>query len=324
MSAPLTKKDFQISSSPHIREDEDVSSIMRSVIFSLVPAVLASVYFFGPKTLALIGTCVLFCLGTEAIFQRVRGKENTLNDYSAAVAGILLALTLPPAFPLWGAALGAIVAMGLGKNIFGGLGYNIFNPALIGRAFLQAAFPVTITTWTEPFVWMESLKKVDAISAATPLALMKFDGQFEPLLNLLIGNTGGSLGETSSLALLLGALYLLKKNIIQWRIPASICLTILLFGGALWFIDPHRFPIPFFHMLAGGMVLGAFFMATDMVTSPVTPKGLWIFGIGVGLLTIIIRHFGGLPEGVMYSILFMNCFVPLINIYTVPKIYGRD
>lgn len=295
---------------------------MRAVIYALIPAIIASTYFFGPRVLALIAVCTFFCLATEYIFQKVRGKENPLGDYSAAVAGILLAMTLPPAFPLWAAALGAVVAMGLGKNIFGGLGFNIFNPALIGRAFLQAAFPVTITTWSEPFAWMDP-GSIDAVTGATPLALMKFDGEFVSLTHLFIGNTSGSLGETSSLALLLGALYLFRRNIIQWRIPLSINLTILVFGGILWLYDPQRFPIPIFHLFAGGMALGAFFMATDMVTNPITPKGLWIFGIGIGFVTIIIRQFGGLPEGVMYSILFMNCFVPIINIYTTPKIYGR-
>ncbi len=319
----LSNKNLLISSSPHIREKEDVTEIMRAVIYALIPAIAASTYFFGPRVLALIATCTFFSLATEYIFQRVREKENALGDYSAAVAGILLAMTLPPAFPLWAAALGAIVAMGLGKNIFGGLGFNIFNPALIGRAFLQAAFPVTITTWSEPFAWMGAEKSIDVVTAATPLALMKFDGEFTSLFHLLIGDTGGSLGETSSLALLLGAAYLYRKNIIQWRVPLSIYLTILVFGGMLWFYDPQRFPIPMFHMFAGGMVLGAFFMATDMVTSPITPKGLWIFGAGIGFLTVIIRQFGGLPEGVMYSILFMNCFVPIINLYTKPRIYGK-
>ncbi len=316
-------KNLLVSPSPHFREGEDVPQIMRSVIYALIPAMIAGVVFFGPRALALIATCVTFCLITEYAFQKIRGKEIQLNDYSAAVAGVLLALTLPPSFPLWAAALGSVVAMGLGKNVFGGLGFNIFNPALIGRAFLQAAFPVTITTWTEPFAWMEPAKHLDSVTAATPLSLMKFDGKFEALPNLLIGNTGGSLGETCSIALLLGALYLLKKNIIQWRVPLAIYLTILVFGGGLWIYDPQQFPPPTFHMFAGGMVLGAFFMATDMVTSPITPTGHWIFGIGIALLSLIIRSFGGLPEGVMYSILFMNCCVPIINTYTIPHIYGR-
>lgn len=313
---------FIISSSPHTRSDESVPKIMFTVLAALLPASFISVYLFGLRAIALIATCVIVSMITEYLFQRYRNKEITLNDGSAALAGLLLALTLPPAFPLLGAALGSVVAIGLGKHIFGGLGFNIFNPALIGRAFLQAAFPVMITTWTDPFSWMSSAP-VDVVSAATPLAKMKFDFDFIPLQQLLIGNTGGSLGETSSIALLAGAGYLFYRGYIQWRIPASILVSSLVFGGIFWLIDSTKYPEPFFHWFAGGMVLGAFFMATDMVTCPITAKGYWIFGCGIGILTVIIRLFGGLPEGVMYAILFMNAFTPIINRYTRPLILGE-
>lgn len=311
-----------ISSSPHIRINESVPKIMFTVLAALAPATFVSVYLFGLRAIALIATCVIVSLATEYIFQKVRKQDITLDDGSAALAGLLLALTLPPSFPLLGAALGSVVAIGLGKHIFGGLGYNIFNPALIGRAFLQAAFPVMITTWTDPFAWKSS-SAIDAVSAATPLAKMKFDFEFTALPELLIGNTGGSLGETSSIALLIGAAFLFYRGYIQWRIPASILLSSLLFGGIFWLMDSAKYPEPFFHWFAGGMVLGAFYMATDMVTCPITPKGYWIFGCGIGILTVIIRLLGGLPEGVMYAILFMNAFTPIINRYTKPKILGE-
>ncbi len=312
---------FIISASPHIRSEESVPKIMYSVIIALIPAIISSIFIFGLKSLWLIVTCTVVSILTEYIFQKIRKKDVTITDGSAAIAGILLALTLPPGFPYPAAALGAIVAIALGKHIFGGLGYNIFNPALIGRAFLQAAFPVLITTWERPLTWLS--QEVDAITIATPLAMMKFDMKFESLEKMLIGNIGGSLGETSAIALLLGAAFLLYKGYIQWRIPAGIFTSVVILGGTFWIIDPSKYPDPLFHILAGGMVIGAFFMATDMVTSPITYKGYWIFGIGIGILTIIIRLFGGLPEGVMYSILLMNAITPLINRYTKPRILGR-
>lgn len=313
---------FVISSSPHIRADDNIPRIMYSVIAALIPAMAMSVYFFGIRALGIIATCLVVSLAVEFIFQKARGKDITIGDGSAAVAGILLALTLPPDFPYLGAALGAVVAIALGKKIFGGLGYNIFNPALAGRAFLQAAFPVHITTWTAPFAWMKK-PVIDAVSSATPLSLMKFDAKFESLGRLLIGNTGGSLGETSAIAIFIGGLFLLYRGYIQWRIPAAIFLSVTIFGGIFWMSNPVKYPNPLFHILAGGMALGALFMATDMVTSPITNRGYWIFGIGIGMLSVLIRLQGGLPEGVMYSILLMNAVTPLINNYTVPKVFGK-
>lgn len=232
------------------------------------------------------------------------------------ITGLLLALTLPPNFSIAATAIGAIVAIGLGKQIFGGLGYNIFNPALVGRAFLQAAFPVAITTWTKPnFV-------VDSVTSATPLSAFKFDKIATSLGSMFWGNVGGSLGETSAIAVLIGGIFLIAIGIANWRVPVSMSISILVFGGLFWLIDPIKYPTPFFQLLAGGFLFGAFFMATDWVTSPITGKGMWIFGFGIGAMVVVIRLFGGLPEGVMYSILFMNAFVPLINRYTVPRVFG--
>lgn len=309
-----------VSSSPHIRIEEDIPRIMHSVILALVPVMATSIYFFGFGVIPLILTSVLSCILTEYIFEKVRGKKVTIGDGSAIITGILLALTLPPHFPLWATALGGIVAIGLGKQIFGGLGYNIFNPALLGRAFLQAAFPVMITTWSEPLTKGGSL---DAVTAATPLALMKFDGKMTPYLDLFFGNISGSLGETSALAILIGGLYLRYRGYINWRQPLSYIGSIFFFGGLFWLISPDRYPDPLFHILSGGAMLGAFFMVTDYVTTPVTPLGQWLFGIIGGFLVIIIRLFGGLSEGVMYSILLMNSITPLLNRYTRPKVFGE-
>ncbi|MDZ7766298.1 MAG: RnfABCDGE type electron transport complex subunit D [Melioribacteraceae bacterium] len=230
----------------------------------------------------------------------------------------MLALILPPNFNLAFTALGSIVAIALGKEIFGGLGYNIFNPALVGRAFLQAAFPVPMTTWLKP-----NFTEVDAVSTATPLSAFKFDGVGTELSSMLIGNIGGSLGETSAIAILIGGLFLIFGGVVNWRVPAAMTIGALVFGGIFWLIDPAAYPNPLFHLAAGGFLFGALFMATDWVTSPMTAKGMWIFGLGISLVLIVIRLFGGLPEGVMYAILFMNAFVPLINRYTRPRVFGE-
>lgn len=320
MTHPDGHRTFIISSSPHILADWDVPQIMRTVLWALVPALLVAVYLFGYKALLLIATCSAFSLVTEYLFCVGRKRPIPLGDGSAAITGLLLALTLPPDFPYWAAAIGAIVAVSLGKHIFGGLGHNIFNPALIGRAFLQAAFPVLITTWSEPSYW--SAKSLDAITTATPLASMKFQHQMTPYAKLFLGNVSGSLGETSALVLLLGAAYLFYKRVIGWRIPSGYLGTVVILGGLLWAMAPDTYPDPLFHLLSGGLMLGAFFMATDMVTTPVTPKGRLVFGVGAGLLLILIRSLGGLTEGVMYSILLMNGLTPLIDRYTRPRIFG--
>lgn len=293
-----------ISSSPHVRDDSSVGNIMWSVVLALLPAVFGAVYFFGLRSLLIIAVSIIVCCATEFVFLRLRGKDVPLSDGSAVLTGLLLALTLPPAVPLWTAAIGALVAIALGKQVFGGLGSNPFNPALVGRAFITASYPVIMTTWT-----------LDGETTATPLALYG-DGVVTDYWNLFIGNVAGSLGETSAFLLLLGAAYLIYKGILNWRIPAGMVATVVIFTLVLG----HD---PIFHFLAGSLILGAFYMATDMVSSPITPLGRWIFGIGAGLLVVLIRFWGGYEEGVMYAILLMNMTVPLIDRYTRPRSLGE-
>lgn len=310
---------FVISSAPHIESEETIPKIMQSVVIALVPAMVCAVIFFGIQAIVVLVTCVATCVLTEYVFQRARKQEVTVNDWSAVITGILLALVLPPTISPLSAILGSVVAIGIGKQVFGGLGYNIFNPALVGRAFLQATYPVAMTTWANPFFYAQA---PDTVTEATPLALMKFSAEGTAYWKLLIGYAGGCLGETSALAILLGGAYLLYKNCIEWRIPAAYLGTVCVLGGAFWIAGISKYD-PIFHLLAGGLMLGALFMATDMVTSPVTPVGCWIFGIGAGILVVIIRLFGGLPEGVMYSILLMNAVTPLLNRYTKPRVFGQ-
>jgi electron transport complex protein RnfD len=294
-----------VTSSPHVRAQDSVKKIMWSVVIALLPAVFAAVYFFKARAISVVLTAVVGAVLTEYIFQRIRNKKITIEDGSAVVTGLLLALTLPPSIPLWTAFFGSVVAIGLGKQVFGGIGQNPFNPALVGRAFLTAAYPVLMTTWT-----------IDGVSTATPLGQMKADGIATDTWNLFVGQIGGSLGETSALALLLGFSYLLYKGYVNWRIPLAMIGTVFL-GTFAFGVDP------IFHLFAGGLMIGALYMATDMVSTPTTKGGRWIFGIGAGLLVVIIRLWGGYPEGVMYSILLMNTAVPLINRYTRPRSLGE-
>ena len=310
-----------LNSSPHLHTTKSVNKIMWSVIIALIPTMAMSFYYFGLQSMWMILTCVIAALATELLMNFMKGEKITIFDGSAIITGILLALTLPPSFRLSSAALGAIIAISLGKHIFGGLGYNIFNPALLGRAFLQASFPVAITTWTNPNT--AKFAEIDAVSSATPLGAFKFEKILTEYSDLFTGNIGGSLGETSAIAILIGGIFLLILKNADWRIPLSFLGSVAVFSGIFWMIDPVQYPNPLFHLLSGGLLFGAFFMATDMVTSPITPKGGWIFGAGAGILVIIIRQFGGLPEGVMYSILLMNGVTPLINRYTRPKIFGE-
>ncbi len=312
---------FVVTSSPHVKDSESVPHIMHQVVLALLPAVLAAVYFFGFRAILVLLVSTGVSLLTEHLIQKWRGRSSTLKDGSALITGILLGLILPPGFPLWAAGLGAVVAIGMGKMVFGGLGHNIFNPALVGRAFLQAAFPVLITTWSLPVEKLTSTM-VSATTQATPLAAMKFQHQLTAYADLFWGHTGGSLGETSAFAILLGGLYLVAKNYADWRIISGIFAGTISLSAILWLLAPETYANPLFHLLSGGFLLGTFFMATDMVTSPITTKGRWIFGIGIGLLIVIIRSFGGLPEGVMYSILFMNALTPLIDQYTRPAVFG--
>jgi Na+-translocating ferredoxin:NAD+ oxidoreductase subunit D len=302
---------LELTAAPHVRGPDSTAHIMWTVVATLIPIVAASVYFFGPRALAVIVAAVAGAMITERLF----GPGGAIRDGSAAITGILLGLTLPSGFPLWMAVLGGAFGIGFGKLIFGGLGQNVFNPALLGRAFLQAAFPVAITTWP-------AVRGVDAVTAATPLGLMKFEREFAEAGPLMLGNTGGSLGETAGVLILICGGYLAWKNYLNWRIPASIFLTVAVFSGILNLIDPTRYPGPVFMLFSGGLMLGAVYMATDMVTSPITHRGAWIFGFGIGFLVVLIRLWGGLPEGVMYAILFMNALVPFINRATRPRVFG--
>ena len=289
--------------------------MMRGVINALIPAVFASLYFFRWRAFWLILVSTAGCVTTEYLLQKLRGRQIKTGDLSAIVTGILLAMILPPSLPLWMVFLGSVFAIALGKEIFGGLGHNIFNPALLARAFLMAAFPVALTKWIQPIT-------LDAVTTATPLALAKFEHSATSYLSLFSGNVGGSLGETSALALLLGLGYLLYRKVIDYRIPAAYIGTVIVFAGIMHIVSPGKVMPPLFYVLAGGLLIGAIFMATDPVATPVTARGRWIFGIGCGLITMTIRIWGGLPEGVMYSILFMNAFTPLINRISMPRRFG--
>ena len=326
-------RELVVTAHPHLGTRDTTPRIMWTVTGSLMPVVGAAVWFFGPSALLVIVAAVAGCLATEALFV----GPDRLRDGSALITGILLGLILPAGIPLWMAFLGGAVAIGLGKLIFGGLGQNIFNPALVGRAFLQAAFPVAVTTWPahrgagEPW-WallgdnlalpLMSPDRAHTVTEATPLGLMKFEGETTALTNLMLGSTGGSLGETAGVLILLCGAYLAWKNYLNWRIPVGILGTVVLLAGLLHATDPARYPDVMFSLFSGGLILGAVYMATDMVTAPVTNRGCWIFAVGIGILTVIIRSWGGRPEGVMYAILFMNAFVPAINRYTQPRPFG--
>lgn len=334
MSAEERK--FILSTAPYVKRPVDTPAIMRHVIYALLPVMAAAVYFFGLSALLILVTCSAGAVLTEwALGGRRKLSESSITDGSALVTGILLALTLPPGLPLWMAFVGSVAAIALGKAIFGGLGYNVFNPSLAGRAFLQAAFPVALTTWApyggldrflslrgDNFALPFSSAHPDAVSAATPLARMKFESLPTEFTDLLVGSVPGSLGETSAVLILLGGAYLALRRFMNWRIPVGIFLSVYVLGAVLHGIDPARFPTGTFHLFSGGLMLGAVFMATDPVTSPVTPRGSWIFAAGIGVLVVAIRQFGGLPEGVMYAILLMNGLSPLIDRYTQPRIYG--
>jgi len=324
----MTRDRLLVGASPHIHARDSVATIMWNVVGALVPLVFAATWFFGVSALFVVAASVAGALLVERLF----GPGGTLRDGSAVITGILLGLTLPAGMPMWMACVGGAVAIGFGKLLFGGLGYNLFNPALLGRAFLQAAFPVAITTWPAvggswwalkgdnfalPFLSAHS----DAITAATPLGLMKFEAKETGSLELAFGNVGGSLGETSAILIVLCGAYLAIRGYLNWRIPASIVFTVGALAAWLHWLNP-KYPTAAFMILSGGLVLGAVFMATDMVTAPVTNLGRWIFGLGIGVLVVIIRIWGGLPEGVMYAILLMNALVPFINKATQPRVFG--
>jgi electron transport complex protein RnfD len=325
----MTPARLVVTASPHLKGPASTPVIMWTVVASMLPIVLASIYFFGISALLVIAAAVAGALATEAAF----GSRLTLQDGSAVITGMLLGLTLPAGLPLWMAFIGGGVSIALGKRIFGGLGCNIFNPALIGRAFLMAAFPVPLTTWPAPAtsLWklagdnfalpLMSADTAAMTTAATPLGLAKFEHTLTPVWPLLLGTTGGSLGETPALLILACGAYLAWRGFLNWRTPASIFATVAVLSGAVHVIAPNH-PGPLFMLFSGGLVLGAVYMATDMVTSPTTNAGRWIFGAGIGTLVVVIRSWGGLPEAVMYAILLMNAVVPYINRVTQPRVFG--
>jgi len=309
-----------VSSSPHIRAEHTINSIMKDVIIALLPAVIMALYVFKWEALWVMILSVLSCVGVEALWQKVTKQPITINDYSAAVTGLLLAFNMPASVPLWIPIVGGVFAIIIVKQIFGGLGQNFMNPALAARAVLLASWPNHMTNWT-----------LDGVTTATPLGILKAGlGEVSAatitplpsLSHLFVGTIGGCLGETSAIALLIGAAYLLYKRVIHWRIPASFIGTVFILT---WILgrDGMFHGDPFYEIFTGGLLLGAFFMATDYTTSPVTPLGQWIMGIGCGLITTLIRLFGGYPEGVSYSILLMNLAVPLLDRYTQPKVFGE-
>lgn len=318
-----------VTAAPHLKGPDTTPRIMWNVVGSLVPVVGAATWFWGPSALLVVAAATLGALLPEWLL----GRRGSLFDGSAAITGILLALTLPPGIPLWMAFVGGAFAIVCGKLAFGGLGQNPFNPALLGRAFLQAAFPVALTSWpTAGGPWWSlrgdnlaipfTRAAADTLTSATPLGLWKFEAKGTGLWDLFLGSTGGSLGETSALTILVCGGYLALRNYLNWRIPVGIFAAVALLAGALHLADPGRYASPLFMLGSGGLALGAVYMATDMVTSPVTHKGCWIFAAGIGLLVVVIRTWGGMAEGVMYAILLFNALVPFINRATQPRVFG--
>ena len=309
---------------------------MKDVLIALAPSMLVAVYFYGLSAIKLLLVGVIACMGVEFLIQKYLMRTKvTVTDLSAAVTGVLLALNLPPTAPGWVIVIGAVVAIGVAKMTFGGLGHNIFNPALVGRVFLLISFPVIMTDWTVPASWFRP--GVDAVTGATPLALVK-EGLAQGMTvdqilsanpdltygQMLFARAGGSAGEASALAIILGFIYLLVRRVIRPHIPVTIILTVAVMTGIFWLIDPSQYTDPLFNILTGGVLLGSVFMATDYVTSPMAVKGMVIYGIGIGVLTVLIRYFGSYPEGVSFAILIMNSIVPLLNKYIKPARFGKE
>ncbi len=312
-----------ISPAPHIHGGNSVSKDMRDVIIALIPAYIVALYFFGIGALVVSVTAVLACVIFEYLIQRFLLKGvSTINNGSAIVTGLLLSFNLPSNLPVWIVVIGALVAIGIGKMSFGGLGNNPFNPALVGRVFLLISFPVQMTSWPRPIPF--NTHYLDADTGATALAMIKGRSNDIPdMVDLLIGNMGGSLGEISAIALLIGFAYLLIRKVITWHIPVSILATVFVFTGIMYWVNPETYASPLVHLLTGGLLLGAIFMATDYVTSPMSKWGMVIYGIGIGVITVVIRLFGAYPEGMSFAILIMNAFTPLLNTYIKPKRFGE-
>lgn len=330
--ADEVRESWVVSTSPHAHSGDSVRAIMQAVVLSLVPAGFVAFLGFGWDAIRLIVVCIAACVGSEYLTRRAMGRDTGIGDWSAVVTGLLLAYNLPPGLPSWMAILGSVFAIVIGKQVFGGIGYNPFNPALLARVMLLVSFPVQMTTWSEWGI-PSPAAGVDAITTATPLGMMKtaigagqpapyaFDGQ--TAWQFFIGVRNGSIGEVSGLALLLGGIYLLWRRCIYWQIPAFYLGSVAVFAAIAHACNPaHAMGGPLYHVLTGGVILGAFFMATDMVTTPVTKSGMAIFGIGCGVITMVIRLWGGYPEGCSFSILIMNSLTPLINRATRPRVFG--
>ena len=314
-----------VSPSPHLHTKTSTKSLMRDVVIALIPAVVVSVLFYGWSELLILGVSVASCVLLEYLITRYMLKKAcTIGDMSAVVTGVLFALNLPSTTPWWIVLIGAVVAIGVAKMTFGGLGQNVFNPALVGRVFLLVSFPAQMTDWTRPQGFIGS---VDALSGATPLGLAKEGGvaAIESLdyMDMLFLNIGGSAGELSAIALIVGFIYLLARKVIKPYITLSIIATVAIFSGIFWAVNPAEYTDPAFNILTGGLLLGSIFMATDYVTSPMSNVGGIIFGVGIGIITMLIRYFGAYPEGVSFAILIMNSVVPLINKWCHAKKYGR-
>ncbi len=321
-----------VSASPHVHSERTAANLMYDVVIALVPAFLVSLYVFGINAVIITGAAVVSCLLFEYLIQKYLLKTAiTIGDGSALITGILLAFNLPAGLPVWMVVVGSFMAIGVAKLSFGGLGFNIFNPALVGRVFLLVSFPVQMTLW--PTAVENNTSVVDAQTGATTLGMIK-DGiqlgetmtdistRIPSGMDMFLGITGGSLGEMSALALLLGGIYLIVRKVISWHIPVTVLATIAVMTGIFWWIDPEQYADPLIHVLSGGAILGAFYMATDLVTSPVTKKGMVVFALGIGVITVVIRLFGSYPEGISFAILIMNAFVPLINSYFKPRRFG--
>lgn len=321
-----------VSASPHVHSDRTSKTLMYDVIIALTPAFLVSMYVFGISALIVTAVAIASCVLFEYLIQKYLLKTAvTITDGSALLTGVLLAFNLPSNLPIWMVIVGGLVAIGVAKLSFGGLGFNIFNPALVGRVFLLVSFPVQMTMW--PTAIENNTNVVDAVTGATSLGVIKEGLQYgdtmseistriPSALEMLFGFTGGSIGEMSALALLIGGLYLIYRKVISWHIPVMLLMTMSIMTSVFWLIDPEHYASPIIHILSGGAVLGAFYMATDLVTSPMTKKGMIIFAIGIGIITIVIRLFGAYPEGISFAILIMNAFVPLINKYFKPRRFG--
>ena len=323
--------EFIISPAPHIHGRDSVVKNMRNVIIALVPAYLCSIVFFGVGALVVSAVSIISCVLFEYLIQvYVLKKPNSVGDLSAVLTGLLLAMNLPSNLPWWMVVIGAFIAIGVGKMCFGGLGCNPFNPALVGRVFLLLSFPAAMTTWPLPKLLPTTY--TDAETGATVLSLIKEGAladaasgatvKLPTYTDMLLGNMGGSMGEVSAIALLLGFIFLLATRTITWHIPVSILATVAIFGGILYLADPSAYMDPLTQLLSGGMLLGAIFMATDYVTSPMTKRGQIIYGIGIGIICVVIRCFGSYPEGMSFAILIMNAVTPLINYYVKPKRFG--